>query len=141
MVEGQRGAKQVAHALVVVLVLLDGFDAHPLPRQHSLVARGVAGRGHELEVAMATAKEEPSPEVTETEIFIYYLNPLWQRCLDLYKTRNKENIDLISVPIPEPVFPSLLSSVNSPSAPSQHCEGSLHTVAVKSLLGTRHCRF
>lgn len=138
--EGQRGTQQVAHTLEVVLVLLDGFDTHPLSGQQSLVARGVARRGHELEVSMTTAEEEPSPEVSETEpvqIFIYYLNPLWQQCLDLYKTHNKENIDLISLPIPEPVFPSLLSSVNLPLAPSQHCEGSLHTAAVKSLLGDK----
>lgn len=67
MGEGQGGTQQVAHAVKVVLVLLDGFNTHPVSRQQSLVARGIARRGHELEVSMTTAKEEPSPEVTETE--------------------------------------------------------------------------
>lgn len=151
MGEGLRGTQQVAYAMEVVLVLLDGFNTHPLSRQQSLVARGIARRGHELEVSMTTAKEETNPEVTETEsvqifiylteIFIYYLNPVRQHCLDLYKTHNEENIDLISVPIPEPVFSSLLASVNLPFAPSQHWEGSLHTATVKSLLSYKTLEF
>lgn len=56
VVEGHGGTQQVAHAMEVVLVLLDGFNTHPVSGQQSLVARGVAGRGHELEVAMTTAK-------------------------------------------------------------------------------------
>lgn len=59
--EGLGGTQQVPDTAEVVLVLLDGFDAHPLSRQQSLVARGVAWWGHELEVSMATTQEEPSP--------------------------------------------------------------------------------
>jgi len=69
VVEGLRGTQQVAHALEVVLVLLDGFNTHPISGQQSLVARGVARRGHELEVAMTSAKEEPSPEATEADLY------------------------------------------------------------------------
>lgn len=54
-----------------MLVLLDGFDAHPLSRQQSLIAWGITRWGHELEVSMTTTKEEPSSEVTETESIFY----------------------------------------------------------------------
>lgn len=74
MGEGQGGTEQVAHTVEVVLVLLDGFNTHPVSRQQSLVTRGIARRGHELEVPMTTTKEEPSPVLTGTEsvlVFIY----------------------------------------------------------------------
>lgn len=103
MCEGQCGTQQVAHTVEVVLVLLDGFDTHPVSWQQSLVARGIARRGHELEVSMTTTKEEPSPEVTETESVLVFidlpersllmtLNPLWQQCLYLCETHNKETL-------------------------------------------------
>lgn len=63
MREGQCGAQQVANSIKVVLVLLDGFDTHPFSGQQGLIARGVAGRRHELEVSVTTAKQEASPEV------------------------------------------------------------------------------
>lgn len=65
--EGQCGAQQVANAFKVVLVLLNGFDTHPFSGQQSLVARGVAGRRHELEVSVTTAEQEASPEVMEKQ--------------------------------------------------------------------------
>ena len=71
--ERQGGAQQVAHATAVVLVLLDGFDAHPLSGQHGLVARGVARGGHELEVSMTTAEEEASPAGTEPESGVFLI--------------------------------------------------------------------
>ena len=74
MCERLGGTKQVAHTIEVVLVLLDGFNTHPLPRQQSLVARGIAWWGHELKVSMTATKEESSPEVTEADSvqdFIY----------------------------------------------------------------------
>lgn len=61
--EGLGGAQQVAHAIEVMLVLLNGFNTHPLSRQKSLIARGIARRRHKLEVSMTTTKEEPSPEM------------------------------------------------------------------------------
>lgn len=68
MREGQRGAQQVAYAIKVVLVLLDGFDTHPLSRQQSLVARGIARRRHELKVAVTATEQEASPVMmTKTE--------------------------------------------------------------------------
>lgn len=54
--ERQRGAQQVAYTIKVVLILLDGFDTHPFSGQQSLVARGIAGRRHELKVSVATAE-------------------------------------------------------------------------------------
>lgn len=63
--EGLGGTQQVADAIEVMLVLLDGFDAHPLSRQQSLIAWGITGWRHELEVSMTATQEEPSPEVTE----------------------------------------------------------------------------
>lgn len=56
MCEGQGGTQQVAHAVEVVFVLLDGFNTHPFSRQQSLVARGIARWGHEFEVSMTTTK-------------------------------------------------------------------------------------
>lgn len=50
-----------------MLVLFDGFNAHFLSGEQRLVARGIAGRWHELKVTMTTTEEEPSPEVTQTE--------------------------------------------------------------------------
>lgn len=67
MCEGLGGTKQIAHTTEVMLVLLDGFNTHPLPRQQSLIAWGIARWGHELEVSMTAAEEEPCPEVTGTE--------------------------------------------------------------------------
>lgn len=67
MCERQGWTQKVAHAFKIVLVLLDGFNTHPLSRQQSLVARGIARRGHELEVSMTTTKEEASPEETESQ--------------------------------------------------------------------------
>ena len=57
------GAQQVADAVVVVLVLLDGLDAHAVFGQQGLVARGVARRRHELKVTVTTAQQETSPGV------------------------------------------------------------------------------
>lgn len=65
MREGQRGAQQVAYAVKVMLVLLDGLDTHPLSGQQSLVAWGIAGRRHEFEVPVAAAEQEASPEIME----------------------------------------------------------------------------
>lgn len=73
MSEGQGGAQQVAYAIEVMLVLFDGFNTHPLSRQKSLIARGIARRRHKLEVSVTTTKEEPSPEVRETESAFIYL--------------------------------------------------------------------
>lgn len=56
MGEGQGGTQQVAYTAEVMLVLLDGFNAHPISRQQSLIARGIARRGHEFEVSMTTTK-------------------------------------------------------------------------------------
>lgn len=67
MGEGQRGTQKVAHTVKVVLVLLDGFDAHPLSGQQGLVTWRVAWRWHELKVSMSTAEKEPNSEVTQTE--------------------------------------------------------------------------
>lgn len=66
MGEGEGGTQKVSHAVEVVLVLLDGFDAHPLSGQQGLVTRGVAWRGHELKVSVSTTEEEPNSEVTES---------------------------------------------------------------------------
>jgi len=52
------GAQQVAPALVVPLVLLHRLHVHLLLGQQRLVARRVAGRRQELEVAVATAQQE-----------------------------------------------------------------------------------
>lgn len=76
MGEGQGGAQQVAYAFKVMLVLLDGFNTHPFSRQQSLIAWGVAWWGHEFEVSMTTTKEEPSPEVTETESAPFFFFPI-----------------------------------------------------------------
>lgn len=106
--EGQRGTQQVSNAIEVVLVLLDGFNAHPVSGQQSLVARGIARRGHELEVSMATTKKKPSPVETETRVspslylfesevfiyFIYHQSTLWQQCLELNKRLIKKNISM-----------------------------------------------
>lgn len=67
MSEGQCWTQKVAHTVEVMLVLLDGFDAHPLPGQQGLVTRRVAWWRHELKVSMSTAEEEPNSEVTQTE--------------------------------------------------------------------------
>lgn len=42
-------------------ILLDGFKMKPLPREHSLMAWGIARWGKKLEFTMAAAKEEPHP--------------------------------------------------------------------------------
>lgn len=85
MGEGPGGTQQVTHTVKIMLVLFDGFNAHPLSGQQSLVAWGIARWGHEFEVSVTTTKEEASSEVTETEsifypfykvIFIYYNRPL-----------------------------------------------------------------
>ena len=57
--------QQVANAVKVVLVLLDGLDAHPVFGQQGLVARGVARGGQELEVSMTTAQQEASSGAKE----------------------------------------------------------------------------
>lgn len=62
--ERQSGTQQVADSFKVVLVLLDGLNAHPVFRQQSLEARGITRRGQELEVSMTTTQEETSSEVT-----------------------------------------------------------------------------
>lgn len=74
MSEGQGGTQEVAHSLKVMLVLFDGLDAHPLSRQHGLVARSVAWWGHELELSMATSKQEASSEETETKSDLISIN-------------------------------------------------------------------
>lgn len=87
MGEGHGGTQQVAHTVEVVLVLLDGFNTHSVSRQQSLVAWGIARRRHELEVSVTTTKEEPSPEVTETEpvlVFIYLTKRSFYTTLVLY---------------------------------------------------------
>lgn len=71
MSEGQGGAQQVAHAIKIMLVLLDGFNSHPFSWQKSLIAWGVARWRHELEISMTTTEEEPSPDVTETVRTLY----------------------------------------------------------------------
>ena len=57
------GTQQVSDTVVVVLVLLDGLDAHAVLGQQGLVARGVSGRRHEFEVTVTTAQQETSPRV------------------------------------------------------------------------------
>lgn len=84
MGEGQGGTQQVAHTIEVMLVLLDGFNAHPLSRQQSLIAWGITRWGHELEVSMTTTKEEPSSEVTETESIFY----LFYKDILIYNKKN-----------------------------------------------------
>ena len=79
--ERQAGTQQVANATEVVLVLLDGFDAHPVSGQQSLIGRGVARGGHELEVSMTTAEEEPSPAGKEPESVVFFFIYLRARSL------------------------------------------------------------
>lgn len=56
MCERQGGAQEVAHAAEIMFIFLDGFNTHPLSGQQSLVARGIARRGHEFEVSVATTE-------------------------------------------------------------------------------------
>lgn len=73
-----------------MFVLFNWFNTHPLSRQKSLIARGIARRWHELEISMTTAKEEPSPEVRKTALYTGTTNVPYEL---LYMTHNKENID------------------------------------------------
>lgn len=68
MGEGEGGAQQVAHAAEVMLVLFDGFNAHPLSGQQGLIARGIARGGHELKVSV-TATEEEASSGTDRSLF------------------------------------------------------------------------
>lgn len=67
VVEGQCGTQQVSHSTKVVLVLLDGFNAHPVSGQQGLITGGISGRGHELKVPMSTTEQKTSPEATGAE--------------------------------------------------------------------------
>lgn len=59
--EGLGRAQKIAHAVEVVLVLLDGLDAQTVPRQHGFVTRSVAWWRQELEVSVAASQEKPQP--------------------------------------------------------------------------------
>ena len=109
--EGLGGTQQVAHTVKVVLVLLDGLNAHPLSRQQGLVAGGIAGWGHEFEVSMTTAKKETSPGEPDTGSapVLINLTEKWlcstgvlygNSSLKFIRFIIKENTDLISLPIP-----------------------------------------
>lgn len=63
MREGLCGAQQVAHTIKVMLVLFNGFDAHPLLGKQGLVAGGVTWGRQELEVPVTATQKESSPAV------------------------------------------------------------------------------
>lgn len=64
MGEGQGRSQQIADTIKVMLVLLYGFNAHPVSGQQSFIAWGIAGWGHELKVSMTTTKKKSSPGKT-----------------------------------------------------------------------------
>lgn len=66
------GAQQVSDALVITLVLLHRLNAHLLFGKQGLVARRVACRRQELEVAMAATQQEANPG--NTHLFKTALN-------------------------------------------------------------------
>lgn len=59
------GAQQVSDALVVALVLLHWLDVHLLFGEQGLIARRIAGRWQELEVAVAATQQEANPRNTQ----------------------------------------------------------------------------
>lgn len=56
MCERQSGTQEVADPIEIMLILFDGFNAHPLSGQQSLIAWGIARWRHEFEVSMTTTE-------------------------------------------------------------------------------------
>jgi len=56
MREALSWTQQVAYAIKIMLVLLDGLNAQTVPRQNRLVARSVSWRWEELKIPVAPSK-------------------------------------------------------------------------------------
>lgn len=73
--KGLSGTQQVADAIEIMLVLLDGLNPQPVPRQHCFIAWSVAGWWEELKIPVTASQKKAKPwEIwrQERELLCHY---------------------------------------------------------------------
>lgn len=59
--KGLSGTQQIADAIEIMLVLLDGLNPQPVPRQHCFIAWSIAGWWEEFKIPVTASQKKPKP--------------------------------------------------------------------------------